>query len=45
MPVTDKFIPKDSEALKEKIRSNPEDPSIPEQVKTHVSIITLEVAS
>lgn len=36
MPVTDKFIPKESEALKEKIRSNPEDPSIPEQVKAHL---------
>lgn len=38
MPVTERLVPRDSEELKEKIKSNPQDPSILEQVKTHVSI-------
>ena len=37
MPVTEKLIPKDKEALRQKILDNPTDPLIPEYVKTHVS--------
>jgi hypothetical protein len=36
MPITE-LIPKDQEALRQKILDNPSDPSIPEYVKAHVS--------